>query len=51
MQFSRYDEESVFPEVVSRRDMAGMARRGVNYRLIDIPIGRGVTVGIRAPCS
>jgi hypothetical protein len=23
--------------------MAGMARRGVNYWLIDIPIGRGVT--------
>jgi hypothetical protein len=40
-----------FPEVVSRRDMARMARRGVNYWLIDIPIGRGVIVGIRAPCS
>jgi hypothetical protein len=23
--------------------MAGMARRGVNYWLIDIPIGRGIT--------
>jgi hypothetical protein len=28
-----------FPEVVSRRDMAGMAHRGVNYWLIDIPLG------------
>jgi hypothetical protein len=30
--------------------MAGMARRGVNYWLIDIPTRRGVIVGIRAPC-
>jgi hypothetical protein len=33
-----------FPEVVSRRDMTGMARRGVNYWLIDIPIRWGVTL-------
>jgi hypothetical protein len=32
-----------FLEVVSWRDMAGMARRRVNYWLIDIPIGRGIT--------
>jgi hypothetical protein len=32
-----------FPEVVSQRDMAGMGRCGVNYWLINIPIGRGVT--------
>jgi hypothetical protein len=31
--------------------MAGMACRGVDYQLIDIPIGQGVTVGIRALCS
>jgi hypothetical protein len=31
--------------------MAGMARHGVNYWLIDIPTRRGVTVGIRALCS
>jgi hypothetical protein len=43
MQFSHYDEESDFPEVVSRRDMAGMAHRRVNYWLIDISTGRGVT--------
>jgi hypothetical protein len=28
---SRYDEESDFPEVVSLRDMAGMACHGINY--------------------
>jgi hypothetical protein len=28
--------------------MAGIAHRGVNYWLIDIPTGQGVTVGIRA---
>jgi hypothetical protein len=28
---SHYDKKSDFPEVVSWRDMAGMARRGVNY--------------------
>jgi hypothetical protein len=26
--------------------MAGMARRGVDYQLIDIPIGRGVTLDL-----
>jgi hypothetical protein len=31
-------------KVISRRDMAGMARHGVNYWLIDIPIGRDVTL-------
>jgi hypothetical protein len=29
--FSCYDEESDFPEVVSQRDMVGMAHCGVNY--------------------
>jgi hypothetical protein len=29
---------------MSRRDMAGMARRGVNYWLIDISTRRGVTI-------
>ena len=33
---------------VSKRDMAGMVRRGINYWIIDLPIGWGVTVGIRA---
>jgi hypothetical protein len=51
MQFSRYDEKSDFSEVMSRRDMAGMVRHGVSYWLIDIPTGRGITVGIRALCS
>jgi hypothetical protein len=30
-------------KVISRRDMVGMARRGVYYWLIDISIGQGVT--------
>ena len=25
--------------------MARMAHRGINYKLIDLPIGRGVTLG------
>jgi hypothetical protein len=41
-----YDEKGDFPEVVSWRDMVGMARCGVNYWLIDIPIGWGITVRI-----
>jgi hypothetical protein len=31
--------------------MVGMACREVDYWLIDIPIGRGVIVGIKALCS
>jgi hypothetical protein len=30
-------------KVISRRDMARMAHRGINYWLIDIPTGQGVT--------
>jgi hypothetical protein len=39
-----------FLEVVSWRDMAGMARRGANYWLVDIPIGRGITPPSIYPC-
>jgi hypothetical protein len=39
-------------KVISWRScLGGMTHRGVNYWLIDIPTRRGVTVGIRTPCS
>jgi hypothetical protein len=32
----------------STRDKAGMVHHGINYQLIDLPIGQGVIVGIKA---